>query len=312
MPRLITAWCLVGRRALSTMVPPPTKKAKLTTEAASSGSPWAALPTPAAFKRSWSSLNAEELVAATTLGLDEDSWPRWITPSLLPVNPGEDQVLHLYRSFNMASLRESFWADVGPVVRHSSATRLRWDDLGPERRTAAAGLGYTPEVWEAFHAEEGVGKEGWCMTECPGGSSCWSDQDPGVFRCGHGCEPVKCPNFIVCGYQSDGVMIELKGRCLDCDISFGENFDILDTATAATVEACPICMDEQAAIVKLPQCSHRFCGSCVRTLYNGGSSGSAPHMQNPRFVQSGGGSGDKGCPLCRTSTLPAAWDRRRA
>jgi hypothetical protein len=295
------------------MAPPPGKKAKLAAEEAgsASGSPRVASPEPA-FKRSWSSLTAEELASASTLGLDVDSWPTWITPSLLPVEPGEDEWSHRLRSFSDATQPGSFLAEVGPVLRHGSATRLPWDDLDADRREAAARLGYTPETWEAFHAEEGMGVEGWCMTECPGDSTCWSDQDPGVFRCGHGCEPVQCPNFIVCEYQSDGVMIELKGRCLDCDIMFGENFDILDTTAAADAEPCPICMDEKAAIVKLPQCRHRFCGSCVRTLYDfNGGSGSAPHMQNPRYAARGG-SGDKGCPLCREGTLPAAWDRRFA
>jgi hypothetical protein len=304
------AWHPKPRLQPTALMPPPTKKVRVanTVDDDSACAPAAMLP---AFKLSYADLTSAQRTAAARLGLDEESWPKWVTPVLLPIEPGEDDDERHQRSYS--EWIECVLDDRGlpneesaeGVVRHTSSTSLLWGELGTEQQAAASSLGYTPELWEAFHPATGygsLGKHGWCVRECPGNKECWSQDN--FARCGHGCEPVRCPNYVLCSHQDDGMIIALKGRCLNCDVTFGENLDVLSPSDGA--EDCPICMDEKAAI-KLPQCSHRFCGNCVRILYWGKEDSDGytpPHLH-------GGTPDDKGCPICRASTLKPAWNRRR-
>ncbi|KAJ1445844.1 hypothetical protein M885DRAFT_548592 [Pelagophyceae sp. CCMP2097] len=95
------------------------------------------------------------------------------------------------------------------------------------------------------------------------------------------------------------------GRCLQCNMTLGENLDI---AAAGGAEACGICM-EAAARVRLPQCSHRFCEKCVwRLFYGSDAKRDRYQLQGTLDSHMSQVKGrDKGCPICREPTLQPAW-----
>ena len=237
----------------------------------------------------WDELTPSELASAQTLGLDEASWPEWHD-----YGPEDDEPEE--------------------VVRHSARTAASWTDLTDSEREAAQRLGYDQGLWGAFcpseDEDEDTPEHRWSLSECAGDAECWGElHNPRqVYRCGHNCAKIRCPNFEVCGEEGDGFMVNLKGRCLDCDVHYGEDFDILRSGAAESAEDCSICFGDKA-VVRLPQCVHRFCGGCVNRLYKGaggdddGDGAAAPHMN----AAGGGGVNDKGCPLCRGGTLAPTW-----
>jgi len=233
--------------------------------------------------KDWSELIPSELAAAQTLQLDESSWPRF--------NDDDGEPEH--------------------VVRHSARTTIFWRDLTEAEREAAHQVGFDESVWKAFHRSKNDSEHQWYMDECQGDSGCWGDvnrqgfvsgMDRNVYRCGRGCVKIRCPNFEVCRYEGAGFFVNMKGRCLDCDITYGENFDILRGDAVDSAEDCSICFAEKA-VVKLPQCAHRFCGDCTDKLYEPDDDG-VSHM-----CATDGGVNDKGCPLCRGDTLVPTWVR---
>lgn len=246
----------------------------------------------AACLKVWDELTPSERAFAQTLGLDEASWPKWYDYGLF------DDYERDYEDDE----NERNWPE--EVVRHSARTAASWMDLTISEREAAQQLGYDQGLWAAFCCSEDDPVHRWSLNECEGEAECWGElHNPRfVYRCAHNCAKIRCPNFEVCGEEGDGFFVNLKGRCLECDMHFGENFDILRGDAAESAEECSVCYDDKA-VVKLPQCMHRFCGGCVGRLQGfNGAGGEAPHMN-----AAGGGVNDKGCPLCRNPTLAPKW-----
>lgn len=141
---------------------------------------------------------------------------------------------------------------------------------------------------------------------CPGDGTCLSSYGP----CAHNCEEneaFRCPNFVVCGNIGNPDIFECDGgRCRDCNLKIGEDMDIQKAEEGGSLE-CPVCYESVAALVKLPQCQHRFCGPCVNNLFqlNGCCTVAQNHAHLngfPRTRRSEPGSEDKGCPMCRAHT----------
>lgn len=92
--------------------------------------------------------------------------------------------------------------------------------------------------------------------------------------CEHNCQPLKCPNFAVCGDESQKWVYGCHGgRCIHCNMNFRKNLTINDTP-----EECPICTEVSQCVV-LPNCTHRLCITCFRRCYVNGP----PRVGEPPF-----------------------------
>ena len=99
------------------------------------------------------------------------------------------------------------------------------------------------------------------------------------------------------------------GRCSDCDIRTGRDFDIISEADVDECEECSICMDAPAR-VKLPVeggCSHRFCGGCVSQMMGINRPNKAIEATMDSRMAN-----DAGCPHCRAKTKLPGWVHRGA
>eukprot|EP01048_Picozoa_sp_COSAG05_P020696 COSAG05_NODE_3586_length_1974_cov_6.681600_2_plen_247_part_00 len=98
---------------------------------------------------------------------------------------------------------------------------------------------------------------------------CFEQADFHVYakKAGSGCDCSlqSCPNFAMCGQAVPAWLLGCNfGMCLNCAICVGE-LDILRGDAASDAKECSVCLDGKA-LVKLPQCTHRFCGSCAKRL----------------------------------------------
>ncbi len=92
--------------------------------------------------------------------------------------------------------------------------------------------------------------------------------------CEHNCEPVKCPNFAMCGEADPKWVLSCHdGRCLYCNMFFGKNL-----AFPEEPQECPICLETKPSVVQ-PNCSHTVCIDCFkRSRFNG-----PPRTGEPQF-----------------------------
>jgi hypothetical protein len=93
------------------------------------------------------------------------------------------------------------------------------------------------------------------------------------YTCPHNCEPVKCPNFLVCGTVAQEWYYNChRGRCWTCRNTFEKNLTFKEEP-----EECPVCMETTMCVVQ-PNCEHAMCISCFKRCWNG-----APHPEQPPF-----------------------------
>ena len=119
---------------------------------------------------------------------------------------------------------------------------------------------------------------------CSGRGDCLTQNcDPSVpdlyvkyrdVTCEHNCEPVKCPNFAMCGEIGPKWYFGCHGgRCFHCNMFFGKNLTFPEEP-----QECPICIDISPC-VQQPNCSHAVCIACFRrTRYDG-----PPREEQPPF-----------------------------
>ena len=85
--------------------------------------------------------------------------------------------------------------------------------------------------------------------------------------CVHRCSPVDCPNHVVCRTPRcpRWVLDCFDGLCYHCDLTFGENLNIVELPD---VEECFVCFCESNATVEMPaKCGHRVCVGCFREIF---------------------------------------------
>jgi hypothetical protein len=103
-------------------------------------------------------------------------------------------------------------------------------------------------------------------SNCNGDGSCLYQEGEHIYEkntdiiCLFNCEPVKCPNYLVCGNISpQRILSSHKGTCFNCRISFGH-------LEFFTNEECPICLDTKLC-VKQSKCNHKICVDCFKRCH---------------------------------------------
>jgi hypothetical protein len=77
--------------------------------------------------------------------------------------------------------------------------------------------------------------------------------------CHHDCEPVKCPNFAVCGEIGPQWYFNChRGWCWSCKDKFGKTLTFLEEPAE-----CPICTEVGSCVVQ-PNCNHSICITCFK------------------------------------------------
>jgi hypothetical protein len=118
------------------------------------------------------------------------------------------------------------------------------------------------------------------INTCDGFGNCLTQTDdvncygklPDV-TCTHGCQPIDCPNYAVCGNNGPKwYMLCHHGRCTTCDMRYGKNLPFKEEP-----EECPVCM-ETSECVMLPKCGHTMCVQCFKRCVDG-----PPRANEPRF-----------------------------
>jgi len=99
--------------------------------------------------------------------------------------------------------------------------------------------------------------DGFCLTQTGNGYT-YIKRDG--ISCDHNCQPVKCPNFLVCEvYYPQHILWCHKGTCVNCAISFGR-LEFLENTE------CPICFETKLG-VKTNKCEHSICVDCFKKCH---------------------------------------------
>ena len=113
------------------------------------------------------------------------------------------------------------------------------------------------------------------IQQCLGNGECL-DQSYGTkvyikrnnVSCDYNCEPMKCPNYLVCGSFYPELYKDCWGGvCLTCDKTYGKWKGNLTLKFIDNVE-CPICMETRLSVTN-PKCNHSLCIDCFRKCYLG-------------------------------------------
>jgi len=82
------------------------------------------------------------------------------------------------------------------------------------------------------------------------------------MTCSYNCEPMKCPNYLVCGAICPKWLFGChRGTCVNCAVL---NFGNLEFSE----DECPTCLDTKTCL-KLLNCSHKQCVDCFRRSWYG-------------------------------------------
>ena len=92
---------------------------------------------------------------------------------------------------------------------------------------------------------------------CENPEADWKGED---WTCNHGKTFSACVNYDMCGGVGG-----TTGQCDDCLHYLGEKLDILPVGQEG--DFCAICLTAGVARCKYPQCTHRFCGPCFKTMF---------------------------------------------
>jgi hypothetical protein len=112
---------------------------------------------------------------------------------------------------------------------------------------------------------------GSCLTQTTDCNTYGKDPD---FTCTHDCQPVKCPNFAVCGDIAPQWYLRCHGgRCVQCKTRFGKDL----TFPQEDLD-CPICFETKPCVVQ-PNCTHVVCIKCFKRMRVDGP----PRTGQPQF-----------------------------
>ncbi len=105
-------------------------------------------------------------------------------------------------------------------------------------------------------------------TECDGTGHClkkgnkkneyYQDKD---ITCEYNCNPIKCPNYLVCKTMEPLYSIQQHELCVDCVIMFGEWQGGKGKLTFFDTTKCPICLEIKLC-VSHSNCNHYSCIEC--------------------------------------------------
>ena len=123
------------------------------------------------------------------------------------------------------------------------------------------------------------------------------------IHCNRGCRPLRCHNYAVCGVEflhapADGPPPDppFCQRCI-CFLAS----QTIESAETAAAESCPICLEGNLNLYRMPQCTHAFCGPCLgKVLFRNMPPSGAPDGDtligalDPILF-----TGQQPCPLCR-------------
>ena len=94
--------------------------------------------------------------------------------------------------------------------------------------------------------------------------------------CDRNCQPIKCPNFMVCGDIAPMWYFQCcHGTCRNCDMMFGKKLDLKEDP-----EECPVCIEIAPAVVQ-PNCQHSVCINCFKRCWYGAARNDEPRFPYP-------------------------------
>ena len=89
------------------------------------------------------------------------------------------------------------------------------------------------------------------------------------MTCEHNCQPIKCPNYILCKTIAPQWLFYCHGgMCMNCNILFGTWKGGNGKPKIIDNMECPICLDTKACISQ-PKCKHFTCIDCFKRCYWG-------------------------------------------
>ena len=104
------------------------------------------------------------------------------------------------------------------------------------------------------------------MIDCSGDGSCLIQTNPyeyvsnPCYVCSHNCQPVECPNYLVCDNHCLKWTIDChNGKCVDCTVNR------LGVLIRCTVD-CPVCLEKKLGVIQ-PRCEHCLCAECFNKCY---------------------------------------------
>jgi len=92
-------------------------------------------------------------------------------------------------------------------------------------------------------------------------------------ECEENCQPIKCPNFKLCGTAAPQCILWCNGgRCANCDMTFGCDLTFTEKEVA---EECVVCLEDKTTFVRW-ECQHDLCLECFRKNHGWRSDFMAP------------------------------------
>lgn len=139
---------------------------------------------------------------------------------------------------------------------------------------------------------------------CSGDGGCLKQMDDYNYQkgygddCPHHCEPLQCPNYIICKQKFPLWLVDCHGGfCMHCTVIFGCQVEIITKEK----EECAICFEETDKMAKFPQCSHYVCISCYKRIYFGKNHGQENVEEDEENIII------NSCPMCRREIEHEKW-----